>query len=223
MPQSPLSEALHELSHWIETSNSYHATTLRYHKRPFSGLEPGLEREMIDLYAEEMNFPLSEEIYDFYEWHNQSIMLGEWCNSVYSVPLDTGLVWVAEKGASQMPILFGDVPDYVVEPAVSNSQSSRIYCYDGWDKEKQEFTPLVPDVQAPSLTGVFQAAAECARTHDAISVSLMLMDEKIPSGLSALDRGAYMYERRKYAESLLKPIYTQYGIDTTRLCCGLWG
>ena len=73
---SALTQLLEKFSFWIENSQSNHAQFIRNHPlRQNLGwddwsLKPGLEREMIELYVEEMNLKLPEEIYELYQWHN---------------------------------------------------------------------------------------------------------------------------------------------------------
>ena len=69
---SELTQALEKFSDWIENSQSSHAQMIRNnpdrddeYRKEWSP-KPGLEREMIELYIEEMNLELPEEIYELY-------------------------------------------------------------------------------------------------------------------------------------------------------------
>lgn len=81
---SPLTQALKEIDHWIETSSSYHAGRIR---NDFN-VRPGLEREMIELYSAEFDFHLSEEVYELYQWHDGHFGVGDYANHVFFGTLD---------------------------------------------------------------------------------------------------------------------------------------
>lgn len=209
---SLLTQALVKLSEWIEQSDSWHAKAIRETLPPY-GLKPGLESELIELYTEEMNLTFSKEIYDLYQWHNGTFILGEWYNPVTFISLDVALIWVKRQISPKLPIFLGDDLFYVVDSATTpDKEHSPIYCYDGWNSDKKEFCSLIAETYAPSLTSLVQAMVECAKVYDGISARYMALDD---------DPKIDYTERITYYKSLLQPIYAQHGIRSS-LGCGLW-
>lgn len=91
---SELTEALEKLSYWIENSQSSHARLIRNHPSVDIRLKPGLEKEMIELYVEEMNFDLPEEVYELYQWHNGSFKIEDYANPVFFKSLENSFDYI---------------------------------------------------------------------------------------------------------------------------------
>ena len=106
---SELTQALEKFSFWIENSQSSHAQMIRRHPtmddeyRKKWSPQPGLEREMIELYVEEMNLELPEEIYELYQWHNGQFVIGDYANSVYFESFEQSFHCVFEWGFNKFP------------------------------------------------------------------------------------------------------------------------
>jgi hypothetical protein len=197
---SALTKSLEKFSFWIENSQSDHAQYIRNHplRQNFGcgdwDLRPGLEREILDLYAEEMNFKLPEEVYELYQWHNGKFVIGDYANDVHFSTFEDGFYHVFNNGFPHFPIFFGDGCYYAVDEVTDNSTSSPIKLYDGSDE--------VTSTYAPSLTNLMQAVVECAENYDVISIQL---------AIGEIDR------KQDY---LITDIYRKYGIIGQS--CGLW-
>jgi hypothetical protein len=197
---STLTQSLKKFSFWIENSQSSHAQFIRNHPfRQNSGwdnwsLQPGLEREMIELYVEEMNFKLPEEIYELYQWHNGKFVIGDYANPVYFGTFEEGFDRVFNDEFPHFPIFFGDACYYAIDKVTDNSTSSPIRLYDGRDE--------VLGVYAPSLTNLMKAVVECAENYDVISIQ---------SSIGDIDR------KKDY---LITDIYRKHGVIGQ--ICGLW-
>ncbi len=204
MNTSPLVKALEKIDYWIKNSNSEHAQKIRgeFHYLCFGTPiesneytpQPGIEREMVELYAEEIDFKLSEEIYELYEWHNGNFIIGDVSNPVYFFPFEHNFCQYAEK-ARAFPIFVGDDLYYFVEEATENRYNSPIYCLNGRDffSYKTSFTYNY----APSITIYMQAMAECIEVYSEISIQC--------SNLSS--------QWLKY-KPLFSQIYEKYGVNT---------
>ena len=201
---SPLVKALEKISYWIENSNSKHAEKIRgeYDYRlvgtPIELNEftpqPGIERELLELYAEEIDFKLSEEIYELFEWHNGRFMIGDEFNPFYFVRFEDGFCHYAQEFRS-FPIFEGDELHYFVNEAIDDIISSPIYVYDGHvfegDRNHYEY------YFAPSITSYMQAMAECIETYGEISIGC----------------SDYYSQWIKY-RPLFASIYEKYGVNT---------
>jgi hypothetical protein len=198
---SVLTKSLEKFLFWIENSESSHAHFIRNHplRRQQVGcedwyLQPGIEREVIEMYAEQINFKISEEIYELYQWYNGKFVIGDYANDVYFGTFEEGFDRVFNDGYTHFPIFFGDGCYYAVDEANESLTSSPIRLYDGGCE--------VVSTYAPSLTKLMQAVAECAENYDAISIQL---------AIGEIDR------QRDY---LLTDIYRKYGV--VGQICGLW-
>jgi hypothetical protein len=132
---SPLTQALQEIDHWIETSKSWHADWIRKF-----GVRPGLEREMIELYSEEFDFQFSEEVCELYQWHDGFIRLGDYANPVFFESLDTAGANIVRNhipNRPYMPLFIGDEANWVTPEAFSDQQPSPIFLYDGFISQGQ--------------------------------------------------------------------------------------
>ena len=170
---SVLTQSLEKFSFWIENSQSSHAQFIRNHplRRNVNYyddwyLKPGLEKEMIELYAEEMDFKLPEEVYELYQWHNGRFVIGDYANDVCFGTFEEGFHSVFNDGFSHFPIFFGDGCYYAIDKITDNSTSSPIRLYDGGSE--------VPGVYAPSLTDLMQAVVECTENYDVISIQYLI-------------------------------------------------
>ena len=198
---SLLTQSLEKLSAWIENSKSDHAHHIRDHYFLGKhcglnewGLKPGLEQEMIELYAEEMDLKLPQEVYELYQWHNGKFVIGDYANPVHFGTFEEGFHSVFNDGFSHFPIFFGDGCYYAIDKITDNSTSSPIRLYDGGSE--------VPGVYAPSLTDLMQAVVECAENYDVISIQL---------AIGEIDR------KQDY---LITDTYRKHGVIGQ--ICGLW-
>lgn len=204
---SELTQALEKFSYWIENSKSTHARYIRNHPlREQYGFEdwypqPGLKREMIELYAEEMNFKLPEEVYELYQWHNGKFEIGDYANPVYFGNFEEGFDDVFRWGFSAFPLFFGDGCYYAIDESTENSISSPIRLYEGYVKEGN----VIASTYAPSLTNLIKAVGECAENFDAISIYLMDCEAE---------------NQRRERALLLSDTYKKYGVVGEQ--CGLW-
>jgi cell wall assembly regulator SMI1 len=85
---SKITEALDKISFWIENSESAHALFIKNGTLGRFYPLPGLEKEMIKLYVEEINFNMPEEVYDLYQWHDGEFEVGNYANPVVFQPFD---------------------------------------------------------------------------------------------------------------------------------------
>jgi|GEM_PF-6218519 len=106
---SILVQALNKILYWMEYSNSEHAQKIREGlvSCPELSAQPGLEKEMLELYAEEINFNLTEEIYELYQWKNGMFMIGDSPNPTYFISFEWGFYNFADRFRS-FPIFKGD-------------------------------------------------------------------------------------------------------------------
>jgi hypothetical protein len=121
---SLLTQALQDIDYWIENSKTWHAEWIRSF-----GVRPGLERDMIDLYAEEYDFRFSEEIYELYQWHDGDIRIGDNANPIFFVPLDravTNIVTGHFPYLPYMPLFIGDECYYLTPEASEGQKTSPI-------------------------------------------------------------------------------------------------
>lgn len=204
---SEFTQALAKFSDWIENSESTHARYIRNHPlREQYGFkdwypQPGLERELIELYAEEMNFKLPEEVYELYQWHNGKFEIGDYANPVYFGTFEEGFDLVFKHGFSAFPIFFGDGCYYAISEATDNLISSPIRLYENYVREAN----IIESTYAPNLTNLMKAVAECAENFDVISIYLMDRESKNQLGDRAF---------------LISNIYNKYGVVGEQ--CGLW-
>ena len=120
-------------SFWIENSQSSHAQMIRSHPTMDDerwSPQPGLEREIIELYAEEMNLYLPEEIYELYQWHNGQFIIGDYSNPVYFLSFEESFHSVFEWRFNKFPIFFGDDCHYAIDRVEKGQQFSPIRLYD---------------------------------------------------------------------------------------------
>lgn len=210
---SPLVQALEKISFWINNSNSDHAKTIR---EGYSNCrpkitdylpQPGLEREMLELYAEEINFQLSEEIYELYQWHNGEFEIGDVSNPVFFVSFERGFDCYA-KEFRKFPIFIGDDLYYFVEESTDNKKFSPIYQYDGRPFLRDPNHLKCLSYYAPSITDYMQAVAECIVIFDEISVT------------HSSNKYRDYQERREYLQEF-SAIYEKHGVvtDTNKI----WG
>ena len=191
---SLLVQALDKISYWMEYSNSEHAQNIRERvvSYPELSAQPGLEKEMLELYAEEISLNLTEEIYELYQWKNGMFMIGDSPNPTLFVSFEWGFCDFADRFRS-FPIFKGDDLWYFVEETSSNKAVSPIYIEDG-----VEFSGRRDDYYSPSITAYMQAMAECVERYNEISVAC--------SGYN----GSQKFELRK----LFSSVYEKYGIET---------
>lgn len=217
---SPLTVALQEIDHWIYTSDSWHAKRIRGQDMPPEmSASTGLEREMIDLYAEEYNFTFSEEVYELYQWHDGCFTIGDMANPVQFVPLDFAVACIVRGDTPYrpyLPLFIGDSAYFTVPEATHGEQQSPLFFYDGYIspgelRPKSNWGGFRPEHYAPNLTTLMQAIAACAKTHDGISTEYMLMD-RAPDEI-------YTHKVSRQ-QSILTPIYRKYGI--TGDSAGVW-
>lgn len=196
---SLLLQALMRISSWIEHSSSQHAKRIREGANDFCP-QPGLERELIELYAEEINFKFSEEVYELYQWHNGMIELGRVANSIYFISLEQSIYYYDEERFRLFPIFSGYDHFYAVSEALTDELFPPIYAYERYDSSQNRL-----DLYAPNLTSYMQAMADCTEMYDDISANW---------------KGRDVSERIKYRE-LFSAIYRQYGVTS----CGneIWG
>lgn len=195
---SELSQALSEISCWIDTSNTDHAR----HLRSSHQLRSGLDRAEIDKYLQDINFSLTEELYELYQWHNGEIILGEYGNPVSFVPLQKAISSMNRHNMSHLPIFIGDQIYYVASSAADNRNSSEIYSYDSLDSWEFKINGAA---YAPSITSLMQAVSECVRKYDGMSSYQMAMDKSL-RGSSSFQEANVSYT------SLLDSICAQYSI-----------
>lgn len=217
---SLLTEALKDIDHWIETSNSWHAKRIRSDDiSPEFRARPGLEREMIDLFAEEYNFTFSEEVYELYQWHNGGFEIGDMANPVFFTSLEHAVEFIIRGDTPHrpyLPLFIGDRAYFTIPESTHNEQQSPLFFYDGSisteaPKPDPRWGSFRADYYAPSITALMQAMAECAKTHDGISAEYLCMDRD--------PREIYNHGPRE-RHSILTPIYRKYGI--TGASSGLW-
>lgn len=148
---SPLIEALNRIETWYVKNQPEFAL----------GLQPGLTRAKIDEIVKDFQFPLPQELYEFYEWHNG-------CNSFGYVvpfydnffPLEEVLTnyqsWLGWERWNHhwLPILDGN-GDYRYAITVGE-ETAPIWYSDPEDG--------VDEIRWDSLTDLFLAAAECYET-----------------------------------------------------------
>ena len=197
---SPLSQALAEISHWIDTSKSSHAQNIHQNRAP----RLGLAREEIDRNLKDINFCPSEEVYELYQWHDGRIILGDYANPVFFLRLKEAVSCMVNLKVLKLPIFVGDEIYYVVDCATDAQISSPIHCYDQYDSS--EFT-INTNAYAPSITSLMQAIVECIKNYDGISAHYMAGDKNLPLAQSSETRDDY-----RFYKSLLDPIYARYGI-----------
>ncbi len=195
-------EALAKFSFWIENSQSSHAQMIRSHPSRIEEMRkewlphPGLEREMIELFVEEMNLELPEEVYEFYQWHNGRFIIGDYANPIYIPPLEDAFEQVFEGRFKNFPIFFGDDCYYLIDPVKRGQNLSPIRFYD---------SGIHRDVYAPSLTSVMKALAECAEKYDLISIYYADFDSQ---------------EQRQKQSRFVTQLFERYGV--IGMTCGLW-
>lgn len=148
---SPLTEALNRIETWYVKNQPEFAL----------GLQPGLTRAKIDEIVKDFQFPLPQELYEFYEWHNG-------CNSFgYVVPFYNNFFPLEEVLTNYqswlgwerwnphwLPILDGN-GDYRYAITVGE-ETAPIWYSDPEDG--------VDEIRWDSLTDLFLAAAECYET-----------------------------------------------------------
>ncbi|MGR3275748.1 hypothetical protein ACSYAD_11590 [Acaryochloris marina NIES-2412] len=202
---SPLSQALREISNWIDTSQTSHAKIIRESKQ----LRAGLDQEKIDWYLKDMNFHLSLEVSELYQWHDGRVLLGDYANSIFFVQLKNAAKYLRNQsiynGFSKLPLFIGDQVYFVVDSAINNQTFSEIYCFDGMGNS--EFS-INTKAYSPSITNLMQAVAECAKLYDGISPYFMVGDEQLKLGCSS----DTVNGKQRFYKSLLSPIYERYGI-----------
>jgi hypothetical protein len=199
---SLLTQALQDIDYWIENSKSWHAEWIRSF-----GVRPGLERDMIDLYAEEYDFRFSEEIYELYQWHDGDIRIGDNANPIFFVPLDCAVTHIVTGHfpyIPYMPLFIGDECYYVTPEASEGQKTSPIFGFDGYisGNKSRPRGDFYHNNYAPSVTCLMQAIAECAKNYDGISA--MHMDG---SSKDIYPENTYLCNR-----SILSPIYEKYGV-----------
>jgi hypothetical protein len=206
---SPLIQALKEISYWIENSTSHNAKEIRYGDGGVYCPRPGLSRDMIELYSEEVDLQFSEEVYELYQWHNGTILMGDMANLVYFVPLEKGIEYISKVHFPYLPLFIGDDTFYVVP---ESKEISPVYHYTGRISTENSWESngsFISRAQAPSITSLMQAIAECAKTHDGIASSCMEYDTELD-----------YKEQKSHYDLLLSPIYKKYGVVGDS--CGLW-
>jgi hypothetical protein len=204
MSTSPLVKALEKIDSWIKNSNSQHAERIRGeydYRLTRTSIElneytpqPGIEREMLELYAEEIDFKLSEEIYELYEWHNGNFMIGDVSNPVYFVSFEDTFLRYAEK-ARAFPLFIDDDLYYFAKEATEERYTSPIYALNQSDFLSCKTSFI--DNYAPSITSYMQAMAECIETYNEISIVC----------------SDYYSQWLKY-RPLFARIYEKYGVNT---------
>jgi hypothetical protein len=196
---SLLTEALQEIDSWIQTSASSHASQIRS-----DGVRPGLDRDLIEVYSEEIDFRFSEEVYELYQWHDGIPKIGDYANPVCFIRLErTGTYLVREHipHPPYLPLFIGDKAYWIIPEASIHQKESPIFLLDGYIAEKFSKPAdgaLSTKVYTPSITSLMQAMAECTITYGEISVRWMdgsHQDLYLPSG-----------------RSILSPIYEKYGV-----------
>ena len=209
---SELTQALKRFSFWIENSQSSHAQIIKTnypfrdekHRKEWSP-QPGLEREMIELYVEETNLELPEEIYEIYQWHNGKFEIGDYANPVYFPSFEEAFDCVFKWGFKKFPIFLGHRCHYAIDPVKRGQQTSPIRYYESGIEQNED--EIVYSVYAPSLTNVMKAVAECAEKYDAISIYYADFDS--------------MPMKPRYSQSsLITQTYQKYGV--VGRSCGLW-
>jgi hypothetical protein len=214
---SPLTQALQKIEDWIQESDSPHARQIRDGCGGLFCPRPGLSEETIRLYSQVMDFQLSDEIFELYQWHNGIILMGDMANPVYFTPLEKGLEYTSKNKFNYLPIFIGDDTFYVVPEADCGNQTSPVLHYNGRISKSSD-SSIVPwdydggfinTSQAPSITNLMQAIAECIEKHDGFSSFKM--------GNAS---GRSFAENRHYYDAALSPIYKKYGV--TDDVCGLW-
>ena len=195
---SDLSQALKEISDWIDTSSTEHAGQIRSSHQ----LRNGLNRKEIDQCFQEIEFRPTDELYELYQWHNGEIILGEYANPVFFVPLKKAISSMKRHHMSHLPIFIGDAIYYVASPTTGNTKSSEIYSYDGFGSREFKINGAA---YAPSITSLMQAVSECVRKHNGISPYMMAMDENLRGNSS-------FQEANSSYTSLFDSIYAQHSI-----------
>lgn len=207
---SELTQALEKFSFWIENSRSSHAQMIRSYPvkdeeiKSFWSLKPGLEREIIELYVEEMNLELPEEVYEIYQWHNGRLEIGDYSNPVYFPPFEEVFYRVFDWGFKKFPVFLGDDCHYAIDPVERGQQTSPIRFYDGGGSSQND-SNIFSSFYAPSLTNVIKAAVECAEKYDKISIYYGDFDSR---------------EQHNHQSPLITQIYRKHGV--VGLSCGLW-
>lgn len=207
---SELTQALKKFSFWIENSQSSHAHMIRSYPTKHEGikslwsLKPGLEREMIELYVEEMNLELPEEIYELYQWHNGNFEIGDYANPVSFPSFEDAFYRVFDWGFKKFPIFLGDDCHYAIDPVKRGQRTSPIRFYEE-SGISQNDSNISSSFYAPSLTNVIKAVVECAEKYDKISIYYGDFDST---------------EQRQYQSQLITQIYKKYGV--VGQSCGLW-
>lgn len=136
---SEITEALEKFQFWIENSQSSHAQMIRSHPsadeqyRKEWSPQPGLEREMIELFVEEMKLELPEEVYDFYQWHNGQFVVGDYSNPVYVPRFEEAFHYVFERQFKKFPIFIGDDCYYLIDSVKPGHKNSPIRFYERED------------------------------------------------------------------------------------------
>jgi hypothetical protein len=205
---SKITPALSKISFWIEHSESAHAQFIKNGTLDRFYPQPGLEKEIIELYVQEMNFKMPEEVYDLYQWHDGEFEVGDYANPVVFQSFDQAFsdfksyrdIYGFKNGISFFPIFHGDGCVYGIDEATDNLVSSPIRFYEGLGSSE-----AFPGFYAPSLTSLILAIAEYAERYDGISSYWMKTDPN---------------HKIKNDAAALSPIYQQYGIVGTT--CGLW-
>jgi hypothetical protein len=207
---SLLTEALQEIDSWMQTSRSTHAEWIRSY-----GIRPGLDRDLIELYSEEIDFRFSDEVYELYQWHDGIIKVGDYANPIFFLNLEQTDVWLVRPCSphpAYLPLFKGHNAYWMIYEASDNQKESSIFMFDGCiecsdhsarslpghSPGKPGHEEFCPNTYAPSITSLMQAMAECARTYDGISAEL------IDGSLQDL----YISHNR----SILSPIYEKYGV-----------
>jgi hypothetical protein len=204
---SLLTDALQEIDIWIQTSASSHASQIRR-----DGIRSGLDRDLIQVYSEEIDFHFSEEVYELYAWHDGVIQIGDYANPVFFNRLEQmGKYLVREQipYSPYLPLFTGDKAYWVIPEASRNQKKSPIFLLDGYitpNSLKPEDGELSTNIYAPSITSLMQAIAECARTYDGISAQCM----------DGSNQDLYL----SYKRSILSPIYDKYGVVGSS--SGIW-
>ncbi|MBE9030516.1 hypothetical protein IQ266_12320 [filamentous cyanobacterium LEGE 11480] len=213
-----MTQALNEIDDWIDHSQSWHALHIRQNAAPVYGAHPGLERAIIDLYAEECRFCFSEEVYELYQWHDGNILMGEMANPISLSSLDHAMSLMIQGHVPYrpyLPLFVGDDAYYVIPQAVAGQATSPIFFFDGRimpGDTKPIWGNFCPSFFAPSITALMQAMAECIKTYDGISAEYMRMDDA--------NKELDIYLDHTYNLSILTPIYQKYGVVGT--AAGLW-
>jgi hypothetical protein len=214
---SPLTQSLQQIDYWMQQSDSPHARQIRDGCGGLFCPRAGLSKETIQLYSQVIGFQLSDEVYELYQWHNGTILMGDMANPVYFVSLEKGLEYRSKNNFNYLPLFIGDDTFYVVPEATEGDRTSPISHYNGRISKSSDssITPwsydggFIHESQAPSITNLMQAIAECIEKYDGFSSFKM--------GSSP---GHSFEENRRYYDAALSPIYRKHGV--TDDVCGLW-